>query len=260
MIKPLFRLFVELTGNRYASKIIQKFTTSRLSRVLIKPFAQVYKLNLEEMEKNLSEYETLQQLFVRKLQKNVRPILSSPFILVSPVDARIESFGKVTEDATFFIKGQRYDLEEMLGSKEKAQVYKQGTYFILYLSPQHYHRIHSPINGEIVEQWHTGGISYPVNHLGLKYGKRPFSTNYRVITEMSTSYGRIMTVKVGALNINSIHLTHNCLQVEKGEELAYFSFGSTVILLIESDSFKTGDQLKQGMEVKMGSKLGSFEK
>jgi phosphatidylserine decarboxylase len=260
LIKPLFRLFVELTGNRYASKIIQKFTTSKYSRILVKPFAKVYKLNLEEMDKNLHEYETLQQLFVRKLHKNVRPILSSPFTLVSPVDAKVESYGKVTEEASFFIKGQRYDLEEMLGSKEKAQAYNQGTYFILYLSPQHYHRIHSPIDGDIVEQWQTGGISYPVNQLGLKYGTRPFSTNYRVITEISTEYGGVMTVKVGALNINSIHLTHKCLQVEKGEELAYFSFGSTVILLIENHFFKPSVHLKESMEVKMGSKLGSFKK
>ncbi len=42
---------------------------------------------------------------------------------------------------------------------------------ILYLSPSHYHRIHSPVTGKVVEQWTLGTKSYPVNKYGLKYGK-----------------------------------------------------------------------------------------
>ena len=111
---------------------------------------------------------------------------------------------------------------------------------ILYLSPTHYHRIHSPATGEIVDQWAKGKKSYPVNKWGLRYGKHPLSKNYRRITEIKLESGHMAVVKVGAMFVNSIEIVHEAEQITKGEELAYFTFGSTVVLLFEKDTF-TGE-------------------
>ena len=53
-----------------------------------------------------------------------------------------------------------------------------------YLSPADYHRIHSPIDGAVLRQYTLGNTSYPVNRLGLTYGKKPISHNYRQVTEL----------------------------------------------------------------------------
>ncbi|WP_375143423.1 phosphatidylserine decarboxylase [Domibacillus sp. A3M-37] len=56
--------------------------------------------------------------------------------------------------------------------------------------------------------------------------------------------------------MNSIHLTHPGETIQQGEELAYFSFGSTVILLIENGNFQISSALREGKEIKYGEKIG----
>ena len=210
------------------------------------------------MEKGLSEYPTLHDLFVRTLKKDARKIDKSNNTVVSPVDAVIEDVGPITETSDILVKGKTYSIEEMLGNHNLLAKYLNGTYMILYLSPSHYHRIHSPVNGIVTKQWTLGSKSYPVNKLGLKYGVRTLAKNFRVITEVKTDFGHVAVVKVGAMFVNSIETTHKGSELEKGEEMAYFSFGSTVVLLFEKDIFQIDSTLQTPKEIKVGEKIGVF--
>ena len=258
MKKIFFKSLVELTGHRISSNAIKKFTSSRWSQALNKPFVNVYQVNIEEMEKPLEEYKSLHALFTRKLKKGVRLVDPSVNTIVSPVDGVLSSFGKVTERDTFIVKGQEYNIEAMFGLEGKEEAYKKGFYFIFYLSPTDYHRIHSPIDGFIAEQWTCGGKSYPVNNFGMKYGNKPLSTNYRLISLVTGERSKVAVIKVGALNINSIHLTHEHSTIKKGSEMAYFSFGSTVVLFIEEGKFQIEESLSYDMDIKHGQRIGSF--
>ncbi len=258
LLKAWLKLFVELTGNNYVSQLLVRFTSSTWSRMLVPIFAKVYRINQEEMEKSLSEYQSLHQLFTRKLKFGCRSIESQPNCLVSPVDGVISDFGFVQDVEKYPIKNKQIRLEEMLGSKEKANVYRNGKYIILYLSPRHYHRIHSPVDGIIKESWVLGEKSYPVNSLGLKYGNSPLSTNYRRITEIQSELGNIAVVKVGALNVNSVHLTARSDKLGRGEELAYFSFGSTVVLFIERATFQFSPDIAGNNDILFGKSVGVF--
>jgi len=105
-------------------------------------------------------------------------------------------------------------------------------------------------------QYILGNRSYPVNQLGLTYGKSPISGNYRLVNELVMENGKCCSViKVGAMFVNSIHLTHVEKVWKKGGPVGYFSFGSTVVLLFEKDSFQL-EGLKVGEPVKMGQRLG----
>jgi phosphatidylserine decarboxylase len=256
LLKWLYRLMIELTNHWLSSKIIAIFTRSRFSAVLIPSYAKIYNINQEEMEKNLKNYKTLQQLFVRRLKAGTRPIDKTENSVISPVDAIIEDIGIIHENSEIVVKDKTYSIAEMLGSSEAAKKYLNGLFIILYLSPSHYHRIHSPISGIVQKQWTLGKKSYPVNRLGLKYGKRPLSKNYRVITEVCANGKHIAIVKIGAMFVNSIELTHVSKQLTKGQEIAYFSFGSTVILLFEKDSIELDERIVVPMGIKVGERLG----
>jgi phosphatidylserine decarboxylase len=54
-------------------------------------------------------------------------------------------------------------------------------------------------------------------------------------------------------------MTHDEKSINKGDEIAYFSFGSTVILLFEKDSFVTDASIQKGQKVKVGQTLGRFQ-
>ncbi|MEH7483022.1 phosphatidylserine decarboxylase [Neobacillus drentensis] len=256
MIQGFYRLLIELTNGRWTSGILRRFARSHVSRFVVPSFAKIYHLNQEEMEKGLSEYPSLHDLFVRTLKKDAREIDKGENSVVSPVDAVIEDVGLIKETSDIHVKGKTYSIEEMLGNPQLLAKYLNGTYMILYLSPSHYHRIHSPVNGIVTKQWTLGSKSYPVNKLGLKYGVRTLAKNYRVITEVKTDYGHVAIVKVGAMFVNSIETTHKGSELVKGGEMAYFSFGSTVVLLFEKDIFQMDSNVQTPKDIKVGEKLG----
>jgi phosphatidylserine decarboxylase len=257
MKKKIFSLFVELTGNPTSSMLLKSFTQSRISQLLIRPFATTYQINQDEMEYPLAHYKSLQDLFTRNLKVGARSIDLTSNTLISPVDGCLSSVGKVDEHHTFMIKNQSYSLTKIFGDVEKAATYKNGSFFILYLSPSHYHHFHYPISGTIFSRYALGSISYPVNNLGLRLGNRPFSTNHRLISEMQTEFGKVAIVKVGALNVNSIHLHSSSKECRKGAEFGHFSFGSTVILFIE-DNCSFTPKASMNSEVIVGQPIGEW--
>lgn len=260
MIQPLYRLLIELTNGKWSSIVLKKFARSRTSRFIVPSFAKIYNLKQDEMENMLEQYGTLHELFIRTLKKDSRSIDERTDSVVSPVDAVIEDVGEIRDTSEIMVKGKIYSIEEMLGNLDSIKKYINGKYMILYLSPSHYHRIHSPVTGIVKKQWTLGSKSYPVNKLGLKYGVRTLAKNYRVITEVETDAGHVAVVKVGAMFVNSIETTHKGTSLEKGEEMAYFSFGSTVVLLFEKGIFQLESSIHTPKEIKVGERIGSFVK
>ena len=59
------------------------------------------------------------------------------------------------------------------------------------------------------------------------------------------------------MNVSSIrYADESVTSWRAGDELAYFEFGSTVVLLTESGTFSPRGDLKLGDKVKMGELLG----
>lgn len=254
-----YRLLIELSNGKWSSLLIKKFAHSTWSKKIIRSFAKVYKINVEEMEKSLNEYQTLHEFFIRKLKKDARDINCKSNEVISPVDALIEDIGVISGNKTIVVKGKTYSISEMLGNEKNVEKYVGGTYLIFYLSPSDYHRIHSPVSGEITKQWTLGDKSYPVNKYGLTYGIAPLAKNYRTLTEVKIKNNQhVLIVKVGAMFINSIVVNHKDDMLAQGEEMAYFSFGSTVILFFEKETFTTKDFLSTPHPVKIGEVIGEL--
>lgn len=235
--EKLYQSLIELTNGRWTSSLLRKFANSKVSRRIVPSFAKQYKINLDEMERPIHEYTSLHDFFTRALMQGAREINGDEGTVVSPVDAVLEDSGVIQEDSTFKVKGKVYSVEEMLGSAKETEKYLGGRYMVLYLSPSHYHRIHSPVDGMVTRMYTLGQKSYPVNKWGMTLGKHPLSKNYREITEVRHPGGFLSVVKVGAMFVNSIERTHSGDTLYKGEEIGYFSFGSTVVLLFEKETF-----------------------
>lgn len=250
---------IELTNGQITSGLLRHFACSSWSRLIIPSFARTYNINQEELGKSLAEYPSLHEFFIRRLKDGIRPIDPAPLSVISPVDAVIEDAGTILPEHLIKVKDKVYSILEMVGSEETAKKFTGGTYIIFYLSPSHYHRIHSPVNGTVTAQWALGKKSYPVNRLGLKYGKSPLSKNYRSITQVRHESGSMAIVKVGAMFVNSIEALHRGEQLIKGEEIAYFTFGSTVVLLFEKDSFQMLPSIQVPKDIKVGEKIGDLK-
>jgi phosphatidylserine decarboxylase len=61
------------------------------------------------------------------------------------------------------------------------------------------------------------------------------------------------------MNVSSIQYVNPLPEIlVVGDELAYFEFGSTVVLLLENLTFTSRTDLKVGSKVKMGESLGKL--
>jgi phosphatidylserine decarboxylase len=256
--QSIYRLCIELTNKKWSSFILRKFVQSRLSKPFIPGFIRTYKINVNELQGKTEEYPTLHDFFIRKLKGDARSIQYGEHDAVSPVDGLLAETGPITEELEIMVKGKPYSVLEMLGTVDKASSYIGGRFGVFYLSPANYHRIHSPVDGTVLNRWSLGKHSYPVNDSGLLYGRSVLSKNYREITELQHRQGKVAIVKVGAMFVNSIEYVNESDTWTQGEEVAYFTFGSTVILLFEKDKFQYLSSKSVPREVKMGETIGNF--
>ncbi|TJY39751.1 phosphatidylserine decarboxylase [Cohnella pontilimi] len=259
MKRGLLRLMTELSSRKFVSRMAGTLAKSAYSRRFIRRFADTYKIDVHEAEKKLEEYTSLNEFFTRRLKTGSRTVDPAPEALVSPVDAKIASCGPVRDGLLLQVKGQDYTLDELLNGSPRVAHYRHGYYWVLYLSPTDYHRIHSPCDGDVVESEHMPGRVYPVNEFGLTHMRRVLSRNERLVTYIRHDKGELAMVKVGALNVSSIRYVEPLPKMlSRGDELAYFEFGSTVVLLTEDGTFDPRTDLKAGDRVRMGQRLGTL--
>lgn len=257
----LLRMMTELSSRKFISQMTGRFAKSNLSRRWISKFASMYKIPIEEAEMKLEEYRSLNEFFTRRLKPGSRPVDAAADAIVSPVDAKITACGTIEDGLMLQVKGQDYTIDELLNGSPRVAQYLHGYYWVLYLSPTDYHRIHSPCEGDVVETEHIPGRVYPVNEFGLTKMRRVLSRNERLVTYIRHEIGETAVVKVGALNVSSIkYVEPRPSHLERGQELAYFEFGSTIVLLTQDGTLSPRDDLKVGDRVRMGEKLGVLTK
>jgi phosphatidylserine decarboxylase len=260
MNRLLLRVMTELSSRKFVSRIAGTLAKSGYSRRFIRRFADTYRIQVHEAEKDLADYLTLNEFFTRRLKPGSRPVDPSIDALISPVDGRIAACGAIRDGVLLEVKGQDYTLEELLNGSPRVAQYRHGYYWVLYLSPTDYHRIHSPCEGDIVETEHMTGRVYPVNEFGLLNMRRVLSRNERLVTYIRHENGELAVVKVGALNVSSIRYVDPVpKRLQPGQELAYFEFGSTVVLLTEDGTLEPRTDLKAGDSVRMGQRLGTLK-
>lgn len=238
---------------------------------VIRIFSKFYKINLDEAIGAVESFHTFNEFFDRRLKKGARTIDSSAKSVISPVDGTVLSLGSLNENIIIEAKGTGSSLDDLLVMPGFKKRFNEGNYIVIYLSPRDYHRIHCPVNAKIIGYSHIPGRLYPVNTFAVNNIDRLFSVNERVISYLETDKNKLCSmVKVGATNVGSVKLTYmeslktnrvyrkkitdifmNPITINKGDEIAWFELGSTVILLFETGmvnlrNLNPGDRLSMG--------------
>lgn len=240
-----------------------KAMDSSLSVNRIQPFVDSLKIDMSESKKEISEFESFNDFFYRELKPGVREIGSG---LVSPGDGKILAFEKVSEVNTFYVKGRKFTLKDFLEDDELAEDYKDASMVILRLAPDDYHRYHFPYAGIPSASKDIDGVYYSVSPISLEDNfTEVFCENKKQICKLKTEdKGEILILPVGATMVGSLNSTYQTNElVERGEEMGYFAFGgSTVVLLFDSECFTidqdliTNTQNQLETAVKMGERIG----
>ena len=270
------------SGSLYAlphhaiSRVVYKLTRVESSLVApaIRTFSKAFGVNLDEAKNpDPSSYKSFNAFFTREIKEELRPIEDSS--IVSPVDGTVSQSGPVKDGRIFQAKGQDYTVQELLAcSDEEAKLFANGQFATIYLSPKDYHRMHMPFKGDLKEQVHIPGRLFSVAPHTVKTVSRIFSRNERVVANFDTEFGRLAMVLVGAINVAAIETVWDGLVtppkgktisrkdyasgdvvLDKGHEMGRFNMGSTVILVLESNSPALSSKLVEGFPLKMGQAI-----
>ncbi len=229
----------------------------------IEGFVKELGINMDEAEKSIKDYTSFNDFFYRKLKPTARPIENG---FVSPGDGKMLAFENIADIHNFFIKGRRFTLKEFLGNSALAEKHKNSSLIILRLAPNDYHRYHFPYDGTPSEMTKIKGDYFSVSPYALASNfTKVFCENKREYCILSSEEkGEIIIAPVGATMVGSIieTFTPNS-EIKKGDEMGYFAFGgSTIVLLIDKDKITIDqdilDNTKNRIEtfVKMGEKIG----
>ncbi|WBX70706.1 archaetidylserine decarboxylase [Tenacibaculum retecalamus] len=229
----------------------------------IKGFVKQLGINIDEAEKSVSEFTSFNDFFYRTLKPSARPIENG---FVSPGDGKMLAFENIADIHDFFIKGRKFTLKEFLGNDKLAEKHKNSSLIILRLAPNDYHRYHFPYSGTPSEMTKIKGDYFSVSPYALASNfTKVFCENKREYCILSSEEkGEIIVAPVGATMVGTIIETYNANQsVKKGDEMGYFAFGgSTIVLLVDKDKLTIDADIikntKNRIEtfVKMGEKIG----
>ena len=228
--------------------------------------------DLDLSESRTQRFASLHACFTRELKPGARPVDRDPHIITSPCDAIVGACGRIDRNGLIQAKGFPYTLQDLLIDPQLVELYRDGQYVTLRLTPSMYHRFHAPHDCIVDKVAYVSGDTWNVNPIALKRIERLFCKNERAaLTLKLASNGQAVTlVAVAAILVASIRL--HCLAeafnrnyrgrsvidrerpVRKGEELGWFEHGSTIIVFAP-DGFALCEHIRDGAAIRVGEPL-----
>lgn len=278
--QKFLKLLFYVIPHHAVSRVV--YLVTRLRGPQVKPmiawFVKSYGVDMNDaVESEIGYYQTFNEFFTRPLKQDVRPIAPGDNTLACPCDGKISQAGPVRSGAILQAKGRAYSVLELVGGDNSmAAEFADGRFATIYLAPHDYHRIHMPLDANLVRMIHVPGRLFSVAEWTVEEIPRLFARNERLVCYFETAAGPLAMVLVGAINVSAIETvwsglvvpprakkigefdySHTRKTIKKGDEMGRFNMGSTVILLT-GNNVEWLPHIKNGQKVKMGQLIGHF--
>jgi len=265
------------------SRLVLAATRSRtpaFKNALIQLFVRGFKPDMTDaVEPEPTAYASFNEFFTRALRAGTRPVDADAGSIVSPVDGTVSEAGDLTADRLLQAKGHEYSLRALLADHAAWERFVGGTFATIYLAPYNYHRIHMPLAGELRESFYVPGRLFSVNRTTAQLVPGLFTRNERVVCGFDSGGMPWANILVGALNVGSMATVwHGDVtprkvrkvtalpvsdllapaKLNKGDEMARFNMGSTVILLFPPGAVRWDSKLEAGNTLRMGERIGTL--
>ncbi len=241
---------------------------------LIGRVVRAYRVDMTEaVQPDPAAYPTFNAFFTRALRDGVRRPDGDAATVSSPVDGRISQIGNIEAGRILQAKGRDYTVAELLADEAVATTYRDGCFATLYLAPRDYHRVHMPLDGELLETVHIPGRLFSVAPGPVAGIPRLFGRNERLVCHFAGSHGPFVVAMVGAMLVSGISTVWSGAEVPpyargivrrdwrgggfrlaRFAEMARFEMGSTVIVLLPAPA--RFDPLAGQTRVRVGQRLG----
>ena len=267
--------------HRLLSRIVRyatRWTWRPWKNWLIGRIVQTYDVDMSEAaEPDPFAYPSFNAFFTRALKPDARPADPTTDAILCPADGRISQAGVIRAGRIVQAKGQDFSVAELLGNETAAKAYQGGCFITVYLSPRDYHRVHMPLDGELVETVHIPGRLFSVAPFAVQGIPRLFARNERLVCHFAGASGPFAVVMVGAMLVSGVQTVWSgeeippyrskpqrrdwrgaSIRLAQHDEMARFNMGSTVIVLTGANA-ALDTNLQPDAAVRMGQRIGVLQ-
>ena len=137
---------------------------------------------------DVNQFATFEDFFIRKHRPGSRPIFEKddPTKAVVVADCRLVVYPTVSETKALWIKGKNFTIANVIQDTELARTWYDGAVASFRLSPQDYHRYHSPVEGVVSWYKRIPGEYYRVDPLCLQSDVDILTLNARCCVAIDT--------------------------------------------------------------------------
>ncbi|HXC04444.1 MAG TPA: phosphatidylserine decarboxylase [Bacteroidia bacterium] len=232
--------------------------------------------NMKEYTRPHGGWGSFNQFFARHFKPGFRPIaaISDPTVVVMPADSTFGGQWEIRSDSHVTVKNLNWEISELLAGSPYKDRFENGLFMHSYLGPTDYHRQHAPLAGKVLEARVIPGQVYleveavpipesPGKHkLSLKKNYDSLDTpgyqfaQSRALIVLETAIGLVAVLPIGMCQVSSVIITAETgVTVRKGEELSYFQFGGSDIILLFESSSNVCFSAQRTLHYKMGAKI-----
>lgn len=242
----------------------------------VKSYYDCLPMNMNEYKKPNGGWKTYNQMFAREIKPGRRPIaaIEDQSVVTFAADCAFAGWWENREDSHVTLKGLHWNIEELLEGSPYKDRFKGGYFMHAFLNTIDYHRQHAPVGGKILEARTVPGVAYvqidavpdPVQP-GVHDAKivrslqAPDKAGFefmqaRGLVIIDSPIGLVAVLPIGMSQVSSVIVTAEVGQtVRKGEEISYFQFGGSDIVMVFEQSSNISFTAQPGNHYRFGSKL-----
>jgi phosphatidylserine decarboxylase precursor len=178
------------------------------SKKKIRQFVETYGINMDDFEpSDIDEYKTFEDFFARAHKPASRPIHepenSSSAVVVA--DSRVVAYESVAETKKLWIKGSDFSITNLVMDTQLGSQFDGAAIASFRLSPQDYHRYHSPVSGKVKLFRSVPGDYYQVDAVALHSKVDILTRNRRQYVVIETEeFGDVLFLAIGATRVGSV--------------------------------------------------------
>lgn len=253
-------------------------TPESLTQESEKSFYESPIYNMDEYLRPRGGWKSFNQIFARNHKPGRRPIaaINDQTIVTFPADSTFAGQWEVRENSNVQIKGIDWKISELLEGSPYKDRFTGGHFMHSFLNTFDYHRQHTPLAGKVLESRVIQGTVYlEVNAVPISEDENsakkinmkrafdaPDNAGYefmqtRGLLVLETQVGLVAILPMGMAQVSSVIMTAEVGQtLRKGEEISYFQFGGSDIVVVFEAATNINITAQPGVHYKYGTKLG----
>lgn len=233
--------------------------------------------NMDEYIVPHGGWKSFNQMFARNYKPGLRPIaaLCDQQVIVSPADATFAGQWEIRADSQVTIKNLHWQIQELMADSPYRDRFTNGLFMHSFLNTTDYHRQHTPVGGKVVEARVIPGQVYlnvqavPIaddtegncSLVGIRQFDAPDNAGYqfaqaRGLVVLDTPIGLVAVMPIGMAQVSSVIITAEVgVTLRKGEEISYFQFGGSDIIVLFEAASNVSFTAQPGVHYKHGTKI-----